>query len=88
MQPMNEGDLFQPTGTLVEANIFLLVMRDVTEVSWRVEADAARTASGPARLQLRPQNFGVDSWASVRRVVAHCGGGGEDPAPWGIESET
>ena len=45
---MNEGDLFQPTGTLVEANIFFLVMRDVTKVSWRVEADAARTVSGAA----------------------------------------
>ena len=42
---MNEGYLFQRTGTLVEANIFFLVMRDVTKVSWRVEADAARTVS-------------------------------------------
>ena len=70
---MSEGYLFQPTGTLVEANIFFLVMRDVTKVSWRVEADAARTVFGAARPQLRPQQFGGYIWASVGRVIAYCG---------------
>ena len=32
----------------------------------------------------RTQKFGGYSWASVGRVIAHLG---EDPAPWGMESE-